>query len=212
MIFLIFGDSVAYGCWDEEGGWVSRLRGFVDKKVIASDFEYYAVVYNQGITLGVNSNDILAGFERETKSRILDNKDISFIFAVGVNDSSFINKEGRFMVSPEQFRTNIQKITQKAKKFSSKIVFLGLAPVDEAKVDPSPWCQTNSYRNEFVKKYNGIISSVCLKNKVDFIEIFGKFMRLDYKKLLIDGVHPNTQGHELIFEIIKDDLIKKKII
>jgi len=23
---LVFGDSITYGAWDEEGGWVQRLR------------------------------------------------------------------------------------------------------------------------------------------------------------------------------------------
>lgn len=212
MILLIFGDSIAYGCWDEEGGWASRLRRFVDKKVIASNFEYYVVIYNLGITFGMNTNDILARFDSETRSRVLGNKDIAFIFAIGVNDSQFINKKKKFVVPLEKFRANIRELIQKARKFSSKIIFLGLTPVDEAKVDPIPWLPANSCKNEYIEKFNQIIIKECAKNEVDFVEIFEKFAHLDYKKFLIDGVHPNTQGHELIFEIIKDYLIKEKII
>ena len=29
---LVFGDSIAYGKWDNHGGWVARLREYVDKK------------------------------------------------------------------------------------------------------------------------------------------------------------------------------------
>jgi len=209
MILLIFGDSIAYGCWDEEGGWVSRLRKFVDKKVIASNFEYYAVVYNLGITLGMNTNDILARFDSETKSRVSGDKDIAFIFAIGINDSQFINKEGAFVVPPEQFQTNIRKLMQKAQKFSDKIVFLGLTPVDDLKVDPIPWSPANSYKNEYIEKFNEIIKKECAKNRVDFIEIFEKMKKINYQKLLTDGVHPNTQGHKLIFEVIRDYLIDK---
>lgn len=27
---LVFGDSIAYGKWDSDGGWVARLRKYVD--------------------------------------------------------------------------------------------------------------------------------------------------------------------------------------
>lgn len=27
---IVFGDSIAYGKWDHEGGWVCRLRKYVD--------------------------------------------------------------------------------------------------------------------------------------------------------------------------------------
>ncbi len=30
--FLVFGDSIAYGKWDSKGGWVARLRDYIDEK------------------------------------------------------------------------------------------------------------------------------------------------------------------------------------
>ncbi len=32
MKILIFGDSIAHGVWDREGGWAQRLRRFLDEK------------------------------------------------------------------------------------------------------------------------------------------------------------------------------------
>lgn len=197
MIILIFGDSIAYGCCDEEGGWVSRLRRFIDKKVIASNFEDYTVVYNLGVSRGMNTNDFLVRFDSETKSRISENKDITFIFAIGVNDSQFINKEERFVVSPEQFRTNIRKLIQKSQKFSSNILFLGLAPVDNIKVDPIPWLSVD-FPHAPCQERNPAEARLS-RAKAD-------------KKLLVDGVHPNTEGHKVIFEIVKEFLIHKRII
>lgn len=34
---LFFGPSTTYGAWDSEGGYVQRLRKYLDKKVIDSN-------------------------------------------------------------------------------------------------------------------------------------------------------------------------------
>ena len=46
---LIFGDSIAWGAWDKEGGWVQRLRKLIDEKNL-SDPEFYCLVYNLGVS------------------------------------------------------------------------------------------------------------------------------------------------------------------
>src|SRR3989344_1664180 len=43
--------------------------------------------------------------------------------------------------------------------------------------------------------------------KVPYVDVFGEFMKIDYKKYLADGLHPNSQGHQRIFELVKDKLI-----
>ena len=101
---------------------------------------------------------------------------------------------------------------KKSKKFSSKIIFLGLTPVDDSKVNPMPWAPETSYKNENVKKFNEEIKSFCKEENFDFIEIFENLSKKDYKSLLEDGAHPNTKGHEEMFVIVKEFLEKKKII
>ena len=68
------------------------------------------------------------------------------------------------------------------------------------------------YKKEYVKNNNEIIRDFCEKNKIDFIEIYENFIDKDYKSLLDDGVHPTTEGHQQMYEIIKDFLVKNKII
>lgn len=212
MIILIFGDSIACGCWDEEGGWVDRLRKLVYRKAIATSLDEAPSVYNLSID-GDTAEWLLPRFETEVKkSKERTSSEVTIIFALGINESQFLNAKKEFFIPQDKFKANIRRLIKKAEKYSSKIIFLGLTPVDDSKVDPCSWVPERSYKNENVKKYNQIIKDECLKNKVDFIEIFEKFNQLDYKKLLIDGVHPNTKGHELIFGMIKDFLIKGKII
>jgi len=207
---LVFGDSITYGAWGEEGGWVSRLRKFLDEKNL-SDQNFFCLVYNLGVS-GDTTEDLLERFEFETKQRLEENEETIFIFAIGINDSQFIHSQNDLGYSPDQFKANIQKLINTAQKFSSKIVFAGLTPVDETKITPISWDIDISYKNEYIKSYNDIIKEICNKNKIYFIEIFEKLEELNYQNLLEDGVHPNSNGHKKIFEIVKDFLVESKII
>lgn len=207
---LVFGDSETYGAWDKKGGWVARLRSFVDERIILSEQKFYCLIYNLGID-GDTTENLLKRFDFETKQR-LQEKETIIIFAIGGNDSVFLHSKNSNIVSPIKFKKNIQKLIKLAKNFDSEIIFIGLSHADELKTVPVFWNKEMSYKNEYIRQYDEIIKSVCQENKVDFIEIFEKFKKMDYKKLLEDGVHPNSKGHSLIYETVKDFLIAKKII
>lgn len=205
---LIFGDSITYGAWDKEGGWVARLRKYVDEKIFA-DPNYYNIILNLGIS-GNNSTDILRRFEFELQQRIKEEGETVIIFAFGTNDSQLF--KNKFRTEPEQFKENLQKLLDLSHKYSNKIFFVGLFPVDESKTTPIAWHKEKFYKNEYIKNNNEVIRDFCEKNKIVFIEIFENFIKQDYKSLLDDGVHPTTEGHQKMFEIIKESLIKNKII
>ena len=209
---LVFGDSIVYGAWDKEkeGGWVHRLRKFLDEKYL-TDHNFDYPTYNLGIS-GDTTEDLLERFEFETKQRVEEGEEMIIIFQIGINDSQWLLSQNNFRVPPEKFKENIQKLINIAQKFTSKTVFLGLTPVEDRKVNPIPWAPEKSYRNEYVEEYNKIIKSTCSKNKIPFIEIFEEWVKSDYKNLLEDGAHPNSEGHKKIFETVKDFLIQNKII
>ena len=206
MHILVFGDSITYGAWDAEGGWVSRLRTFLDRTLMEKRLDY-CLTYNLGIS-GDTTRDVLKRFESETRHRLENEKEIVFIFSIGSNDAEIINKTNKSLVDEKEFRKNIDMLIKKSKKFSRKIIFTGLASVDESMTVPIPWMNTRSYKNGAIKKYDSIISSACKKNKVHFVEMSGKVSEDD----LFDGVHPNTVGHEKIFYAVKEYMIKNNIV
>ncbi|MFH1290357.1 MAG: GDSL-type esterase/lipase family protein [Nanoarchaeota archaeon] len=209
---LVFGDSIEYGAWDIEGGWVQRLRNFLDKRIFDSNFEDYFVLYNLGVS-GDTAADIIKRFESETKARIKpDEGDIVIIISVGGNDSVFVHETKTTDFTPEEFKNNLEKIINLARKYSDKIVLKGEIPVDESKADPIPWSPGYSYKEKHTKEFNDIIKSVAKENNVYFIDVYEKFEKADYKKLLADGCHPTAEGHELIFNIVKDYLVENKIL
>ena len=188
----IFGDSIVWGSWDpEEGGWVSRLRSYLE----TSDYEIR--VYNCGVS-GDNTDNLLQRFDVEATAR----EPSIVIFAIGINDSQYVNSKNNSRVLIERFQNNLQKLISKAKKFTQKIIFLSLTKVDESKTMPVPWDTTKYYDEENVKKYNSKIKDICNKNNLPFIDIFDLLDNSD----LEDGLHPNQEGHKKIFLKIKDFL------
>ena len=215
MNILIFGDSITYGVLDTKGGWVARLKEFVDEKILDSigngHGEYYRAIYNLGIP-GDKIEDLLKRINIEAASRLDEpeyNIETRMVFAIGTNDSQWLFKESKPRVTIEQFEKNLNQLIAEARKYVKEIIFVGLLPVDEAKTDPVPWNQLKSYRNTLVKKYNDVIERVAKKEGIYFIEIFNLFSGKDYKSLMIDGLHPNNEGHKVMFEVVKDDLLKQ---
>jgi len=189
MIICIFGDSITWGFFDpEKGGWVQRLRSFIE-----SSKEEDIEIYNLGIA-GDNTEDLLKRFKSECEAR-LPNK---ILFGIGANDSQYILTKDNPRVPIKEFEENLESLISQAKKFTDDIIFVGLTPVEESKTKPIPWNKQKFYDNDNISKYNSVIKSVAEKYNLQFIDIEG-VLGLDD---LYDGLHPNSAGHQKIFEVI----------
>ncbi|OHA62828.1 MAG: hypothetical protein A3E07_03445 [Candidatus Wildermuthbacteria bacterium RIFCSPHIGHO2_12_FULL_45_9] len=192
MNILIFGDSITWGAYDpEQGGWATRLRNYFEAKDNDTD------VYNLGIS-GDTTADLLNRIEIEAKSR----EPNLIIFAIGINDAQFIHSTNGLRVSLDEFQQNLTKLLSIAKKFTGKIVFVGLTKVDESKTTPIPWNTNKSYTNENIKRLDTVIEKFCEENKLKFISMDSVVGNGD----LIDGLHPNTKWHIKIFNRIKSEV------
>lgn len=192
MNICIFGDSITWGAYDpQNGGWANRLRNYFEERGEDSD------VYNLGIS-GDSTADLLERIEIEAKAREAN----LIVFAIGVNDAQFIHSTNSNRISDVDFENNIKKLFEIAKKFTPKIIFVGLTPVDEAKTKPIPWNTDKTYTNERIKNFDKIIDDFCSKNNLKFIPINDLLNNDD----LIDGLHPNTQGHIKIFKRVKPEI------
>jgi len=191
-VICIFGASSTWGAWDsEKGGWVNRLRLYLEKRT-----EDFIEVYNLGVN-GNTTSDLLERFEVEAKARKPD----ILIFSIGDNDSA--------LISLEKFEQNLIKLIRLARKFTKDIVFLGFKSIDESKTNPVPWNKAVSYSNERLSKYNSKLKEITDKEDLMYIEVKNL---LDIKKDLEDGLHPNNEGHQKLFLKVKQFLLDKKLI
>lgn len=210
MNLLIFGSSVTWGAWDKQGGWAQRLKSFCDNKASESAYDNYTTVYCLGVS-GDNTVDLLTRFDTEVKARIDEEEKTLILIEIGINDSQYILAENKHRVSPEEYRENLLKLIEKSKQHQADLIFVGLTPVDK-RVDPIPWKPDHAYRLELVKKYEAILKEICNQYGIPFIEIMSKFLETDSKNLLIDGLHPNSDGHQIMYDEVKKYLLKKGLI
>lgn len=213
---IVFGTSIEQGFYDtENGGWVERLKSYLNEKTMkswGSASEIFYAVFNLGIA-GETSEGILKRFDTEVEPRLSSNYESLIIFSFGINDAQQSNsQDSGFKVSIEKFEENVGSLINKTKDLGARPVFVGLSPVDEAQVAPIPWAPEYSYLNEPITRYNEVIKNICLEKGLLFIDVLSVFNQLDYKELLIDGVHPNTDGHRKLFEILKNELQSASII
>ncbi|GBE19904.1 MAG TPA: hypothetical protein ENG87_02920 [Candidatus Pacearchaeota archaeon] len=193
---MIFGDSIVFGGWDDElGGWANRLKIFCMKHNDEHN------VFNLGI-VGDRSEWLLERFKFEAEQRLSEEENI-IIFAIGMNDS--------YAIKPEKFEENIKKLIKLSRKFTRRILFVGLINVIEKVTNPVPWCRDAFYKNKNIEQFDGVLRDICIKHKLSFIEVYNLFGKDDFY-LPDDGLHPNPKGHEKIFNLVKDFLIKNKWI
>ena len=194
----LFGDSITWGSWDpQKGGWGSRLRTYFE----TNDIEVN--VFNCGISWD-NTNGLLQRFKVEAIAR----KPNIIIFAIGINDSQYVNTKDNPRVPIEQFQNNLKKLAKQASKIADKTIFVGLTKVDESRTMPVAWNATRFYEINEVSKYNLTIKMFCQNNKLAFIDMSNRLKDKD----LEDGLHPNASGHKKMFDTIKNFLIDNKIV
>lgn len=201
MRVLIFGDSIAQGFWDIEGGWVSRIRKYYDQQMIDGIDNDPPTIFNLGVS-GNSSGDVLARFEGETEARATE--ELAFVIAVGVNDARI--KAGVNYSDTNLYRQNLGEILKLAKQYSNKVLFVGLTPCVEERSNPVSWGNTG-YTNNRIKEFDDTLRKFCKENQVPFVEVFEKFAKAEAEnELLPDSLHPNDKGHQLIADLVKPKL------
>lgn len=192
MVICVFGDSITWGASDyEKGGWVERLK--IDMMENTDDTN----IYNVGVP-DTDTNDLLRRFDVEAEAR----QPNIVIFAMGINDSQYIDTKDNPRVDLEKFKSNVSELIKKARKFTEKIIFVGLTKVDEPRVTPVSWNKEIYYDNERVNQYDAALLDTCDKENLKFIKLFDLLDNAD----LEDGLHPNAAGHQKIYKKVRGEI------
>jgi len=203
---LSFGDSITLGRGESPNiGWAGRLKKDIETQ------GFHNCLFNLGIP-GDTTTTLLKRIETEIKSRIRYNYSgdkYIIMIAIGINDSRGLGSLSTLETKPELFKKNISRLITISKKYTKKVVIVGLTPVNEDFTNPF---ENTYFSNDLIREYDEILRKSAQKNKNHYINLFNTISRLNYKKLLVDGIHPNKKGYEEIYKIIKKFLLKKKLI
>jgi len=203
MRILVFGDSIAQGFWDVEGGWVSRLRRHFDSKGVADKTYDHPLIFNLGVSADT-TRDLLKRMESEIKARARENMII--VLSIGVNDSQVVGQSAFMTV--DEYTVNIAKLLSIVKRFTNKILCVGLSPVVEQRTTPVSWIDI-SYTNERLKLFDVELENVCIENAVEYIPIFNAlYTAQQTSEHMTDGLHPDNNGHQVMLELILPEIEK----
>jgi len=196
----IFGDSITWGSGDPNGGgWANRLKKYFETQ----DKNYQFYFFPLGIP-GLTTNKLTTTFKNEALNRNAN----FIIFAIGINDTQYTSTPTNPLVTKEKFTENIETLIKASKDLQINPIFIGLTPVNENETMPLKWHPEKRYhQNSIIKEYDQIIDNLTSKSNLEFIEIFKKLSNSD---LTEDGLHPNSKGHQKIFKLILNRLIKNK--
>lgn len=196
MRVLVFGDSITYGAWDTEAGWVERIKREAHKQTVQSQGSNKLQIINLGIG-GDSSTKILKRMPAEIEARYSASWPFVFVITFGANDERSI--DGKIETPIEQFKINVQAIIDLAKQHSSKILFIGIPPIGKSVVE----FKGQEYSDERAKEYEQHMQEIVENADLPFVPIRPAFEQAGLDTLYAyDNIHPNDKGHQLIADIV----------
>lgn len=210
MRVLCFGDSITQGLSDPElGGWANRFFIAEQARSVATDWERDITVFNLGIS-GDTSTDLLQRFGHELNARIYEGVQLVTIIAIGINDASINTDTNTNLVSFETFSQNMQKLVTQGQE-QGAVCVIGLADFDESLMDPQPWEPQVSLYERDRDRYDAELERIANELRIPFISMRGLFAD-NLQKYLVDGLHPNAEGHKRMFERIYSRLEQEQLL
>ena len=208
MRVLVFGDSIVYGKYDSQGGWVDRLKTAYADLQLDKPEEDLPSIYNLGVE-GETTRRLTARLPREVVTRRNhweDDTEFAFVFAIGINDS-LVTDDGDFFSSPEQYAHDLQELYDTATLFAKKLLFIGLTPVE----DDNP--RNQYYHSNRVWEFEQALRNFVHEKSLPMVHLFERF---DHGKeeefLYANGLHPNDEGHRLIYDAVVPELRKLLVV
>ncbi len=200
MRVLVFGDSITYGAWDTQAGWVERLKREAHKQTIRTEGSQKLQIINLGIG-GDSSTKILKRIKSEIDARYSAIWEFVFVITFGANDERTVN--GVIETPIDVFEENIRQIINIAKKHSTKVMFLGIPPIGL----PIVTFKGQEYSDERVRTYEERLAIVVKAAHLPFVPIRPNFEAKGLDKLYTyDYIHPNDEGHRLITDTVRPHL------
>lgn len=200
MRILIFGDSIVYGAWDDQGGWADRLKRDAHRTTLDSEGEKKRQVFNLGIG-GDTSTKILKRLEFEATSRHSASWPFVFIFSFCANDERAMDGDSETPI--DRFQENIREIVDIAKQYTDNMLFVGAPPLAK----PTVIFKGAEYSQERIDQYEDVTWSVLKEKGIPYVKS-ADLLRESSGIHSYDGIHPNDKGHKIIYASVKAELEK----
>lgn len=138
------------------------------------------------------------------------------IIGIGTNDSILLEGDYWKLIQPTPIsevlsnaQNNILDVIRKGQKTSTQLIFTSLLPIN------IPILQYEPKRKQFICEFNEWLERTCAKEKCVFVNYYkattfpGTNKPLD--NILLDGLHPNAVGYEIMSLLLRNTLNKYEI-
>lgn len=194
----VLGSSVTNGFGSLDSSWRVLLDNHLNKMIDDGDIN----IFNNGYD-GYTTSDII---DNDKIEEVVENKPDIIFFEI-----CLINNNGSPKIQPEQTKEDIELIVKKFKKElpDSLVVIQTANPVS---VNNKPTGTGYTY-----DEYNSLVEKFVKNNNWNFVDTYNSMIDkmeeegLSNKDILIDQSHPNSDGHAIWFEVIKENLDKKLV-
>lgn len=203
MRVLVFGASTVQGFWDSQGGWADRLKKHYDEIQLQDLSKDIPHVMNLGISAD-GSAELLKRIGSECEAR-QNKKGLTVVVSIGSNSAAIAN--GQPVASAEQYKSEMAEIITAAKRYTAKVMLVGLPAVDESKTTPLPWADWY-YKNDRIAEFEGAAKQLAEEQEIPFVAVHEAMSESRENLNAGDGLHPNDAGHQFIFELVQPELDK----
>lgn len=166
--------------------WANSFRDYLQEK-------FNCTVINNAV-MGTSTVELVNKFDN-----LISNDDDIVICMYGTNNR--INNYGK-----SSFEPNLQTIIDNCKAKDIDLILMASIP---ASVDQE---ENKTETNFHMEDVNHSIAKMCYKNGIEYVNVYQRFLeycrftKTPIDNLLIDGLHPNDSGYNVIFDIVCGEL------
>lgn len=191
----VIGDSIVHGQVDHtNGGWVTQLKLWFE------GLKVYNSVFNLGI-VGQTTLDVYNRLSLELVPREVE----LVILAVGVNDIRREGSNGQPELSLSDSMLYFSKIVEELRHMKIQVIVLGMFPIDESRTTPFEDSGLYFVGTDQLELHKAQ-KTWCEENGIEMLDILDHWGNKNIADYSFEGLHPNSDGHRLIFEIVKSKL------
>lgn len=201
---LCFGDSITLGENDSiQGGWADCLKKYYFQQFTDSQTQAVSL-YNLGVA-GETTDGLRLRFDTELNARNIKGQRLIVVLAHGANDIVIHKHKNR--VPELYYIRNLKCCIEAAQKLKADVLLLNLLPISrsiEGQINQHG--QLRFARD--IQTYNTALKALSQTMQCDYLDLYTAFTDNNTDAYhCSDGVHPNTKGHELLYQMIRKKLI-----
>ena len=170
------------------------------------------IIFNEGIggshtgrLLDNGRHKIPHALDRFDTSVLARNPDL-VIICFGLNDSWVDEGKKKSRISPENYRANLQFMIRSLKDIDVPTILMTPNAIAG---------QYEKWRYERSYEYAGIVRSIALEENIPLIdqwilfEDYASNEGQEIEDLLVDGMHPNNQWHEVLSDLLTNIIVEQ---